>query len=106
MTLKGIATAIEEYRVDHSGDYPKTLAELQPPYLGLGGRIIPGSDPIAYYTYEYPASNPKFGAFDIKDNGTFDPTVDKLHNALDLSLCSKSSCRYIIYVENAGLFGI
>ena len=104
--LKAIATGIEEFRVDHGGAYPKTLADLPTIYLNAGTRMIPGSDPIAYYTYEYPASDPSFGGYDIKDNGTFDPTLDRLHNALDHSLCTRQTCRYIIYLENAGLFGI
>ena len=104
--LKSIATAIEEYRVDNNGAYPKSLDALSPTYLKLGMRVIPGSSPLAYYTYEHPASDPSFGSFDIKDNGGYDPTLDHLLNALDRAPCTRRTCKYIIYTETFGLAGL
>lgn len=104
--LKQIATALEEYSVDHSGAYPARLEDLGEPYLHAAARIIPGSDPEASYTYEHPPSNPNFGAYVIRDNGQFDPTLDHLRNAVDHTLCTRTNCKYIIYTQNGGLYGI
>ncbi len=104
--LKTIATAIEEYRVDNGGAYPKSLTDLSPTYLRAGSRIIPGSDPVTEYVYEHPASDPNFGDYDVKDNGAFDPTLDRLVNARDRSICTRQTCKYIIYAQGFGLAGV
>lgn len=104
--LKTIATALEEYSVDNSGAYPATLADLKPPYLNEASSLIPGTDPEDRYVYERPSSVPGGGAYDIRDDGKFDPTLDKLRNAVDHTLCTRATCRYIIYLQSGGLFGV
>ncbi|MDQ6781563.1 MAG: type II secretion system protein GspG [Candidatus Eremiobacteraeota bacterium] len=104
--LKMIATALEEFSVDNGGAYPATLADLKPPYLNEGSKLIPGTDPEDRYVYERPSPVPGGGAYDIRDDGRFDPTLDKLHNAIDHTLCTHATCRYIIYLQSGGLYGI
>ena|GEM_PF-3494650 len=103
--LKRIATALEEYMVDNSGKFPKTLDELRLPYLN-SAPYVPETDPPQEYTYDNPAINPKFGAWDLRDNGTFDPTQDNLRNFITNHLCTKDTCKYIIYAESGGIGGI
>jgi hypothetical protein len=103
MSLKGIATALEEYSVDHNGQFPVTLDALKPLYYPRP-LWIPESDPPAEYKYENPAARPNWGKWDIVDNGAFDPTLNKLRTD-DGSLCTNSTCKYIIYAESLGLIG-
>ena len=101
--LKRIATALEEYSVDHNGTFPAQLASLQPLYLPTMS-WVPGSDPPVPYRYEIPASRPQWGKWDIVDAGTSDPTLSKLR-APDDSLCTTKTCKYIVYAESTGLVG-
>jgi hypothetical protein len=101
--LKQMATAVEEYEVDHNGNIPKTLAELTPLYLH-SLLWVPGSDPPAPYIYELPASHPEWGIWDTVDDGSLDPTLYKLR-ALDGTLCTHATCKHIVYAESTGLVG-
>jgi len=101
--LKRIATALEEYAVDHNGVYPSQIASLQPLYLPTMS-WVPGSDPPAPYRYEIPASRPQWGKWDIVDAGMSDPTLSKLR-APDNNLCTHETCRFIVYAESTGLVG-
>jgi hypothetical protein len=101
--LKGLATALEEYAVDHDGTFPATLDALRPTYFPRPP-WIPESEPPAAYKYENPAARPDWGRWDIVDNGAFDPTMHKLR-AADGTACTRSSCTFIIYAESVGLIG-
>lgn len=103
--LKQIATALEEYSVDNGGKFPASLDKLEPPYLNMTP-YIPGSDPPVKYIYDNPALNPKYGTWDLRDNGAFDPTLDNLRNITNDHLCTKQTCTFIIYIENGGLYGM
>jgi hypothetical protein len=100
-----IATALEEYAVDNAGNYPRDLKKLIPTYLHYIP-CIPGSDPPTEYTYEHPASNPAWGEFVIKDDGTLDPTLDTLINADSRQRCTKLTCKYIVYGQAFGVAGL
>ena len=103
--VKSIATSLEEYAVDHNGAYPAKLGDLVPPYARAGMFYVPGSDPRVMYVYEHPAAKPAWGQYDLKDDGSFDPTLYKLRNIETQQLCTKLTCKYIMYVQNAGLVG-
>jgi hypothetical protein len=101
--LKGLATALEEYAVDHNGTYPATLAALGPPYLSRQP-WIPESNPPAMYRYENPAARSQWGTWDIADNGAFDPTLHDLR-APNGSICTHETCKFIVYAQSQGLVG-
>lgn len=103
--LKRIATSAEEYAVDHSGRYPPSLETMRPVYLTMAP-YIPGSDPPAKYVYDSPALDPKYGSYDVRDNGGFDPTQDKLRNIADNTICTRLTCKVIIYTQSGGLYGM
>jgi hypothetical protein len=103
MNLKQLATSLEEYAVDHNGVFPKQLSQLEPLYL-RAMLWVPGSDPPAQYRYEMPAARPAWGQWDIVDDGSLDPTLTKLR-ALDNTLCTHATCKYIVYAESQGLVG-
>jgi hypothetical protein len=102
---KMIATSLEEYAVDNGGKYPPTLGKLVPTYV-RSVPFIPGSDPPTLYRYEFPAENPAWGLWDIKDDGSCDPTLYKLLNVTTKRRCTKETCRYIIYAQNLGVVGV
>jgi len=103
--LKRIATAVEEYFVDHGGQYPRFLDDLPAQYLPQTV-FIPGSNPAKPYIYvRYPA-NHALGAYVIEDDGSFDPSLYKLHNGVSGSLCTPYSCKYIVYAQAVGLMGL
>jgi hypothetical protein len=66
---------------------------------------VPGSDPPTPYRYEMPASRAEWGKWDLVDAGTLDPTLYKLR-APDNSLCTRETCKYIVYAQSAGLVGV
>lgn len=101
--LRGIATALDEYAVDHNGAYPASLDALRPLYYNRPAWIPETAHP-AQYRYEVPAARAEWGKWDVVDNGAFDPTLHDLR-ALDGSLCTHASCRYIVYAEGVGLVG-
>lgn len=102
--LKRIATGLEQFAVDHAGNYPARLDQLGSPYLPAK-IFIAGSDPAQLYTYHYPAADPRWGSYDIVDDGSFDPSLLKLSNGIGGRLCSQMTCKYIIYTAGAGLIG-
>jgi hypothetical protein len=104
MNEKQIATAVEEFSVDNGGKYPPHLADLKPPYLS-GARYVPGSDPPVTYIYEQPAADPSWGPYDIRDDGSLDPILDKLLNVKNRQRCTKATCKYIIDTQAFGIVG-
>jgi len=102
---RSLATALEEYAVDHNGQYPARLRDIIPsPYL-RGDFYVPGSDPPATYVYEHPAADPAWGEFDIRDDGSLDPSLDKLLNVTTKRRCTKGACKFIIYTQANGVVG-
>ena len=113
--LKQIATALEEYAVDHGGRYPDRLVQLLPTYL-KSLPDIPGSERAHPYVYHHPATVPvkttngsvrpglQAGAYDIWDNGSMDQTTFAKLRRAD-GLCAYG-CKYVVYVEGAGIVGV
>lgn len=85
--LKRIATAVEEYSVDHAGQYPRFLDDLSAQYLSQM-IFIPGSNPAKQYFYVRYPENHTLGAYVIEDDGSFDPSLEKLHSGVSGSLCN------------------
>jgi|GEM_PF-4033430 len=102
--LRRIATGLEEFAVDHNGSFPASLDEVGPQYLPAK-IFIPGSNPAQLYTYHQPAADPRWGNYDIVDDGSFDPSLLQLANGIGGALCSRTTCKYIIYTASAGLIG-
>ena len=102
---KMLATALEEYSVDNGGKYPAHLAEIAGTVYLRGQPYVPGSDPPATYVYEHPAADPSWGAYDIRDDGSLDPTLDMLINVKTKQRCTKSTCKFIIYTSAMGVVG-
>ena len=101
---KQIATSLEEYAVDHGGAYPLHLSDLMPTYLS-GEKYVPGSDPPVKYAYEHPPEDSSWGLYAIKDDGSLDPTLDKLLDVKTRQRCTKATCKYIIYTQAFGVVG-
>jgi Tfp pilus assembly protein PilE len=101
--LKSIATALEEYAVDHRGRYPDRLTQLTPTYLKTLPEV-PGTDSAGAYTYHHPAS--RKAAYDIWDDGSMDPTTfGSLPRGVGGPTCA-AGCKYVVYVAGAGLVGL
>ena len=98
--LKAIATAVEEYAVDHAGRYPDRLDELQPTYIKVLP-VVPGGDGSGKYTYHHPASRPFPANYDIWDDGTMDPTT-----LASIAQNSGGPPKYVVYVSSKGLVGV
>jgi hypothetical protein len=103
--LKSLATSLEEFAVDHNGSYPAELSDLVPTYAHSGTFFVPGSNPPVQYVYEHPAADPAWGQYDLKDDGSFDPTLYTLRNVQSQRLCTRQTCAHIMYLQNAGLVG-
>lgn len=103
--LKRIATPVEEFAVDHRGLYPRFLDEVGAPFLPQT-IYIPGSSPAKPYTYVRDPANTTFGKYVVADDGSFDPSLLKLHSGVDGSLCAPETCKYIVYIQAAGLMGL
>lgn len=101
---KQIAIALENFHVENRR-YPKSLKELIPRYLAALP-TVPGTDPAKPYAYHAPASNRAYGAFDIWDDGSMDPTtLNNVGASSTISeLCTeliRNHC-YVVYGEATG----
>lgn len=84
--LKNIATALEEYALDHAGQYPATGA-VTPALFGGAGNAYMGAtptDPVNGSTYNYSTAAPDCGigvgqsGFEVYDNGGHDATTTRI----------------------------
>lgn len=101
---KQIAIALKNFHVDNRR-YPKSLKELVPRYLAELP-TVPGTDPAKPYAYHAPASNRGYGAFDIWDDASMDPTtLNNVGASSTISeLCTdlmRNHC-YVVYGEATG----
>jgi len=109
--LRQIATALEEYAVDHHGQYPDRLAQLQPAYLKSLPEI-PGETSGGTYTYHRPAVSPVAAAYDVWDDGTMDSaTFGRIARAgggtcTDSPMRIPTACKYVVYVAGSGIVGV
>lgn len=102
--LKNIATALEEYAVDHNGKYPDHLPQLVPGYL-KALPPVPGGDGTGAYDYHHPAS-PHSVAYEIWDDGSMDPsTFIGIPRGANGPPC-KDGCKYVVYRADVGIIGV
>jgi zinc ribbon protein len=103
--LKQIATAVEQYGVDHSGKYPDNLPELVPTYMPKLP-VVPGGDNTGAYDYHHPASMQPGAGYEIWDDGSMAPsTMASLTLGVNGAPC-RQSCKYVVYVAGVGIVGV
>lgn len=96
---KEIATAMEEYAVDHNGTYP-TTPNLISPYLNFTFVDPAGGN----YSITLGTGSSPFGSYEITDGGRHDPTTTTgLHQTGSNTLCV--SCSSVWYYQNGGVVG-
>ena len=105
---KTIATALEEYAVDHQNAYPKTLDALTPTYLKMVP-VVPGSPTGARYGYSAPGPDPRMGHYLISDG---DAQVDARYldprpipRGVGGPACSPGKCVHLSYAQAIGVIG-
>jgi len=96
---KNIATAMEEYAVDHGGTYPANVQNVTP-YLNFS--LI---DPAGgSYSITLPSGSAAYGSYEITDGGLHDRTTTVgLHLTGSNTLCT--TCSSVIYYQNSGING-
>lgn len=103
--LKRIATALEQYAVDHGGNYPDNLPQLVPTYLPKLP-VVPGGDNTGAYDYHHPASLQSGGKYEVWDDGSMDPTtMGSLPRGAGGPPCDQS-CKYVVYIAGVGVVGV
>ncbi len=106
--LKTIATALEEYAVDHQNAYPPSLDALTPTYLKVIP-IVPGSPTGARYDYRAPGPDPRMGHYLITDA---DAQVDARYldprpipRGVGGPPCMPGECVHLSYAAAIGVIG-
>ena len=106
--FKSIATALEEYSIDHSMTYPKALTDLVPKYL-LAVPIVPGSATGAHYGYSAPPPNSLMGNYVITDA---DALVDaqyiqgvQIPRGVGGQPCAPGQCLHLSFAQKIGVVG-
>ncbi len=100
--LKAIATALEGYAVDNNGAYPRTLKPLAPNYIAALPSVPQSGKAYVYYLAP---PDKRFGAYEIADDGTADPTTTfTLTKGPEGPKC-EGECRTIVYGQNTGIVG-
>jgi type II secretory pathway pseudopilin PulG len=100
--LKAIATALEGYAVDNNGAYPKTLKPLAPKYIAALPSVPQSGKAYVYYLAP---PDKRFGAYEIADDGTADPTTTRLLTKGPGGPLCAGECKTIVYAQNAGIVG-
>jgi hypothetical protein len=103
--FRDLSIALNEYAAAHFGYFPPNLDALQLKGEALAWSYVPGSKPARWYTYHHPAAYPKWGSYDIVDEGSADPSSLKLADGVGGPPCSPATCRYVIDTESVGLIG-
>ena len=88
---KQIATAMEEYAVDHNGAYPSGITNLTTPYLS----IVP-NDPVNGSPYALGPAAASNGSYEIDDAGGHDTTTTG-------GLPGGPGNGSIVYFQNSGI---
>jgi len=106
--LKTIATALEEYAIDHQNAYPKTLDALTPTYLKMVP-VVPGSPTGARYSYSAPGPDPRMGHYVITDA---DAQVDAQYlgpraipHGVGGPPCQPGVCVHLSFAQAIGVIG-
>jgi prepilin-type N-terminal cleavage/methylation domain-containing protein len=99
---KQIATALEEYAVDHNGSYPAggalSATDPGPPYLNFAPK-----DPVNTSAYNLTSTAGSYGSYQINDQGGHDTTTTIGLFKSDGTKCT--ACASITYNQNAGIVG-
>jgi prepilin-type N-terminal cleavage/methylation domain-containing protein len=93
-----IATALEEYAVDHNGAYPN-MAGLTTPYLGFTP-----TDPVDSAAYTINNTPGAYGAYQVNDSAKHDPTTTQAL-VKEGAVTNCTACTGISYDQNAGIVG-
>ena len=99
---KQIATAMEEYAVDHSGAYPSTFgtSNLTTPYLNF----TPVDPSGGGYTLTVAAGSTSYGSYEITDGDNHDPTTTTGLKLTGIGVCS--TCKGVGYYQSGGIVGL
>ncbi len=101
---KQIATAEEEYAVDHGGAYANPLSNLTTPYLSV---VV--TDPVKAgnaYTITVPGPNAAYdGSYQIADAGGHDETTTTNLTQENTTNTACSACTSIVYDQASGIHG-
>ena len=99
---KQVATAMEEYAVDHSGTYPSSFGanQLTTPYLNFTPVDPAGGN------YTITNTTGTYGSYEITDGDNHDPTTTTgLHlSGVSGTLCS--TCKGVGYYQSGGIVGL
>jgi len=98
---KQIATAMEEYAVDHNGNYPLAFGagNLTTPYLNFTP-----TDPVSGAVYTMATSGSGFGSYEIMDAGGHDSTTTMGLHMTDLTT-QCTACTSILFYQAGGIVG-
>jgi len=97
--LKQIATALEEYSVDHGGKYTSSFENLKSPYMDAVP-TVPESG--GAYTIVIPP-DPKMGSYEIMDDGSIGGLSSL--KTIEGNPCDPSTCQHVIYAQAKGILG-
>lgn len=98
MNEKMLATAEEEYSVDHGGLYV-AIASLTTPYLASAP-----TDPVSGGAYSINIVSGAYGSYQISDGGGHDSTT-MISILKEGGGGSCSTCKSVLYDQNAGIRG-
>ena len=101
---KIIATAVEEYGIDHGGKYPLQIEDLVPAYLPYVP-IVPGSPNGGKYRYVAMPGNKVSGKYVIFDDGSLDLTAAGSVRTDSGSNCNPTACKYLMFSQARGIVG-
>jgi len=98
---KQIATAMEEYAVDHNGVYPLTFGtgNLTTPYLNFTP-----TDPVTGSPYTMSTTGAGFGSYEVMDAGGHDTTTTTGLHKIDLTT-QCTACVSVLYYQAGGIVG-
>ena len=98
---KQIATAMEEYSVDHGGAYPSTFAGgLTTPYLNF----TPVDPAGGGYTLTVGTGSTAYGSYEITDGDNHDPTTTTGLHLTGGANCT--NCKGVGYYQSGGIVGL
>jgi len=97
---KQIATAMEEYSVDHGGAYPDNFGtgQLTTPYLNFTP-----VDPAGGAAYTITNTSGTYGSYEISDGGAHDTTTTTGLHKSDGTACT--TCSGVRYQQSGGIIG-
>ncbi len=92
---KQIATALEEYAVDHAGSYPAP-GPITNTSIGILYLDSTPTDPVSQLGYSFSTGGSGYGSYQITDSGGHDPSTTN-------NLPGNPGGNSIIYNQNTGI---